>query len=101
MATYLELKELFVHSDLMDKMQVACLIAAETIRTEDVGTANHANRLIWAKKAFSGPSSVAPQMLMELLASNNALSTAGIIGATDAAIQTKVDAAVDIFADGS
>jgi len=101
MATYIELRQLFGQGDLLNKIEVACVIAAEAVRTEDAGTTNHANRLIWAKRTFSSPRGVAEQMMMAILAANNALSVAQITGSSDSAIQTKVDAAVDLFADGS
>ena len=101
MATYMELKGLFSHSDLQDKVEVACIVAAETIRAEDAGTDNHANRLAWAKRAFTSPTAVRDEMLMALLAANKDATVAQITEATDAAIQAKVDAAVDVFADGS
>ena len=101
MATYMELRQLFTHGELRNKVEVACIIAAETIRTEDGGTVNHANRLIWAKQVFCNPNGVRDQMLMALLAANKAATVAAIEGATDALIQEKVNAAVDVFADGS
>jgi hypothetical protein len=97
----MELKALFNHSDLFDKMQVACTIAAEAIRVEDAGTANHVNRLLWAKRAFTSPVDVSRQMLMSILASNAALTVSQIVAASDSAIQTKVNAAVNVFADGT
>ena len=100
MATYMEIRALFNNSELINKTQVACVIAAETIRTEDVGTANHANRLLWAKAAFASPASIASQVLMAILAANSDLTVAQITGATDAVLQGKVDAAVDLFATG-
>lgn len=101
MATYNELRALFANDDLRNRIEVAVIIAAESVRTEDAGTTNHANRLTWAKAAFSSPRGVAEQMLMALLAANNEATVAQITEATDAQIQTKVDAAVDVFADGS
>ncbi len=101
MATYLELRALFNESDLVNKLQVACLVAAEAIRIEDGGTTNHANRLIWAKACFDNPQDKAEKLLMAVLASNKDLTVVQITGASDAALQTKVDAAIDVFADGS
>ena len=46
MATYMELRGLFNDSDLDNKIEVACIVAAQTICNEDGGTANHANRLV-------------------------------------------------------
>ena len=101
MATYAELRGLFSNSGLKNAVSVACIVAAEAIRNEDAGTANHANRLVWAKKAFASPDSVSTEMLMALLAANKEASVATITGATDSAIQAKVDAAIDVFADGA
>ncbi len=101
MATYIELRSLFANSPLKNRIEVACIIAAETIRNEEVGTPNHANRLIWAKKAFVQLATIRDQMLMALLASNKTASIAAITGILDEALQTLVDDAVDIFADGS
>lgn len=101
MATYVELRQLFGNDALRNKIEVAVIIAAEAIRTEDAGTANHANRLIWAKQAFENPTSVAVKMMMALLAANAAATVAAITGATDAVIQGLVNAAVNVFADGT
>jgi len=101
MASYTELRGLFSTDDLRNKIEVACIVAAEAIRTEDVNTDNHANRVVWAKTTFSNPRTIAEKMLMALLAANKDADVATITGASDAAIQTKVDAAVDVFADGS
>jgi hypothetical protein len=101
MATYTELRTLINDSTLKDKVAIACLIAAETIRTEDVGTTNHANRVKWAKKVLIDPDGNADDMLRALLAQNAAATVATITSATDATIQTAVNAAVNIFADGA
>ena len=101
MATYEELRALFAEDALRNKIEVAVIVAAETIRTEDAGTTNHANRLVWAKQAFATPRDAAEKMLMALLAANKDASASVITSATDAAIQTKVSAAVDLFADGT
>ena len=101
MATYTELRGLFNSSDLKNRASVACIVAAETIRGEDGGVTNHANRLLWAKQAFGNPNTAADKMLMALLAANKSAEVAAIEGVSDADLQTKVDAAVDLFADGS
>lgn len=100
MATYTELFDLQRNDALRNRVTVACTIAAETIRAENPATANHANRLKWAKGVFENPGGEGAKMLMALLASNNALTVAQITNATDAAIQTGVNTAVDVFAQG-
>jgi len=101
MATYDEIRFLFANDSIRNKIEVAVIVAAESIRNEDAGTPNHANRLIWAKEAFTNPLGTATKMFMALLAANKDLTVEQIAGASDVAIQTKVDAAVDVFADGS
>ena len=101
MASYPELRALFSHSDLRNQIEVACIIAAESIRTEDPITDNHANRLIWAKRAFQNPNAIRNDMLMALLAANAGVEPSAITNASDATVQAKVDDAVDLFADGS
>ena len=101
MATYAELRTLFADNLLRNKVEVACIIAAETIRGEGDGVTNHNNRMLWAKAAFSSPRGASDRMLMALLAANNTADVAVITGASDSQIQEKVDAAVNVFADGS
>ena len=101
MATYTELFELRSASTLRNRVAVAMIVAAETIRGEAPATDNHANRLVWAKGVFQGSLGQADDMLAAVVAANKDLSVAQIQGASDAAIQTNVDAAVDIFATGS
>lgn len=100
MATYAELYNLHNDSGLKNKVAVAVLVAAEAIRIEDGGTTNHTNRLIWAASALQNPQSEAIRMYWSVLAANKDLSVAQIQGATDSAIQSNVDAAVDLFATG-
>ena len=76
------------------------MIAAEAIRTESDQTTNHANRLIWAAGVFDNPRQEAERMYWALLAANEAQTVATITSASDSAIQTNVDAAVDLFATG-
>ncbi len=100
MATYAELYNLHNDPALKNKVIVAVWIAAEAIRIEDSGTVNHANRLIWATSALQNPQSEATRMYWSVLAANKALSVAAIQAASDSAIQTNVDAVVDLFATG-
>ena len=102
MATYAELYGLMVgESALQNKIAVAVIVAAEAIRSEDGGTANHANRLLWAAAAFENPMGVARKMMMAVLAANSAVAVGAITGATDATILGAVNAAVDLFATGA
>lgn len=101
MATYLELHSLFSDSDLQDRAEVACIAAAQTIAAEDPVTANHAARVAWARSAWSDPKGTARKLLMAILAANKDAAVTAIQGASDAQIQSNVDAALAVFADGS
>lgn len=101
MATLAEISTLLNDGVLNDKCKSACLVAANAIQVENSGTANHANRLKWAKKALTDPTSVGTQMLRAVLGANSTATLAQINAATDSAIQTAVNAAVDTFADGT
>ncbi len=68
---------------------------------EGVGVTNHDNRLLWAQRAYRDPVGVGAEMLPAVLAANKDATVANITGATDAAIQTNVGDAVDLFADGT
>lgn len=101
MATYQELLTAAENPDLNNRIRVACIVAAETIRTELVGVTNHANRMIWAKAVFANPGAEAQRMMWAVLAQNRALALAALTGANDAAVQAAVNAAVDVFATGA
>lgn len=101
MATYQELFDLRRDQVLLDKITVAVIIAADTIYNEAGGTANHANRLIWAREASKSPRAMAEVFMAAVLAANKAVAAGSISGAADTAIQTNVDDVVDNFADGS
>lgn len=98
MATYQELHTLKNDSDLQEKVLVAVVIAADTIRTDQSPPANQTQRLIWAQSAMESPKSVALAMLWAVLAANKGISVGNIKTASDAAIQSNVDEAVDLFA---
>jgi len=101
MATYIELRQIFGNGDLLNKIEVACIVAASIIQNEDAGTANHANRVLWAASVFSQSRPWAEKMLMALLAANRAATAQQITEATDEMLQTLVNDTVNLFATGS
>jgi hypothetical protein len=105
MATYFELLTAYENSDLNRRVRVAVLIAAEKIRTESPATPNNANRVLWAKETFRDPSTAAQRMLPVVIAKAQvdtpAVTLGQITGASDATVQTSVDAAVNVFATGA
>lgn len=101
MATLAEISTLLNDGPLNDKCKAACLVAANAIQVESDATANHANRLKWAKKALTDPTSVGTQMLRAVLGANASATLAQINAASDTTIQNAVNAAVNTFADGT
>lgn len=101
MATYAELLTASENPTLNGKIRVACIIAAEAVRVESGATANHANRLIWAKAVFANPLQESQRMLWAVLAANQGATLAQITGASDSTVQTAVNAAIDVFATGA
>lgn len=97
MASYIELVQAQADTTLRQRVAVACVVAADSIRTEDVATANHTARLAWAKKVYDSPTTTASSMLWSVLAQNKAASLSAIVASTDAQLQTAVDAAVAAF----
>ena len=100
MATYNDIFNLHNHSELINRVTVACIVAAEGIMAELGTVDNHASRLIWASSVFQNPQAEAKRMYWAVLAANNDAEVAVILAATDAAIQTNVDEHVDLFAIG-
>lgn len=101
MATYAELASIVGGGTLRDRLTAACVAQAEVIRTENTGTTNHANRVVWAKQAFQNPQAKANEMIWALMAQNASATQAQILAATDAQLLAAVAAAVDIFATGA
>lgn len=101
MATYAELSQIVGAGTLRDRLSMAVAAQAEVIRTEDGGTANHANRLIWAQSAISDPRVWADKMIWAVMAQNAAFTKAQIEGASDASLLTAVSNVVNIFATGA
>jgi hypothetical protein len=101
MATYDELLAIATTGTVfISRLRVAAVIAAEKVRTEADTVTNHANRLKWAKTAFQDSESTARDLLWIVLAQNRGATSAAILAATDATIQTAVDAAIDVLAQG-
>ena len=101
MATYQELYDLANDSGLRNRTATAVVVAADTIRAEAGATPNNANRLIWAKAALANPSAEAARILPSVLAQNKALTVVQIQPASDAALQTAVNAVINLLATGS
>ena len=88
MATYAELRGLFNHSGLLNSVTIATVKAAQDVISTGSPTAKDR---AWALKVFKETKSQSQIVLMYVLAANSALTLTQITGASDAAIQAKVD----------
>ena len=95
MATYQELRMLFNDSDLMEKTEVAVVVAANNMLT---GTPSAAEKA-WAATVFASPLPEARKAWMAVLATNKSASVSAIQGSTDNAIQGQVDSVAPILVD--
>lgn len=100
MATYDELLQANGNTGLINKVRVAVVVAATNIMTEEDTTDNHANRMLWAKTVFSDPAAAGLKMMWPVLAQNRVLTLSQITGAADVDVQSAVDSAVNVFAQG-
>lgn len=101
MATYDELLSIATTgAAFIARLQVAAVMSANKIRTEATATPNYANRQKWAKSAFQNSAGAARDLLWPVLTANAGAASAAILSASDALIQTAVDAAVDVLAQG-
>jgi len=98
MATYLELRTIVDNNELRNRIQVAVMVAVDTIRQENPATENHANRMIWAASAIASPKSAADACLRIAIAQNKDYTVAQIIGADDVTLQAAVDSAINLLA---
>ena len=70
MATYEELHALADNETLRRKIRIACMVAADSIRTESAATPNHAARLVWARDAFANIEGVARDVFWGVIVQN-------------------------------
>ena len=97
MATYSELYALKSHDVLMHNVFVAIIKKAQSLL--DLTTPSP-DQVKWANNAISNPNSMGNKILFYILAANSGLTTLQITSATDAAIQTNVNSAVDALIAG-
>jgi hypothetical protein len=99
MATLLEIYSLRYESATLRPRTVSAVVkAAQDILNEDPGTANHANRLIWAGEVLNDPKAKTEEMLWGVV-SNATIQTGGD-ASSDNDIQFVVNGLVDTFATG-
>lgn len=100
MATYAELLGAYEDEALMKKIRVAVWVAADVVRGELDVTPNHAQRVKWAARALKEPDVEAQRIMRAVLAQNRGIALSAILTASDNAVQTAVNNALDLVALG-
>jgi len=97
MATYTELFDLKSNDALKNKITVAVVVKANALISAVTPTASE---ITWADNVLSNPSIESSRLINYVLAANKSATVAQISSATDSAIQTNVDEAVDAIIGG-
>jgi hypothetical protein len=84
------------HPDLRTRTQIAISNASYNVINEDPGTANHANRIMWANNVLASPERMM-NLEMAIVVQNPTIQNAGD-AAADSDIQFVVNGLVDYFA---
>lgn len=97
MATYQELADLKASdsaawNSLFDKISVAIAIKAQSIAALPTPTQEQKD---WARGALASPRGLSGTVINYVIAANSGATTAQILSASDSAIQSNVDDAVD------
>jgi len=96
MATYTELMALYSNGDMLNKVTVAAVVAANDLIAAASPTA--ADKA-YAAKILSNPQAEAEIIWRGVLAANKDNTTAQITGASDSVIQNAVDAIIPALRD--
>lgn len=97
MATYQEMYDLTHNQPLLQRVMAAVAVLAETIRGEAPTTTNHAERMRWAQGALRNVDGTARSLMWVVIAQSRTFTAAQIEGASDAAVQTAVNSAVELL----
>lgn len=91
-----DLSKIYNSRQLRDRARIQIFKSAQAINWEDVGTANHAERLKWAVDALKD-SDTYLDTFMGLLALDSTIQTNGV-DSTDANIETVINSWIDFIA---
>lgn len=86
------------NDEFLGRIDVAVITAGEAILNEDEQTANHANRVIWAKAALEEPRLKTNEMKWRILM--NATLQSNLLNSTDNDIQFVVNSLINFYATG-
>ncbi len=95
--SYIEMMNMIQDSNLRLRVAAACIVAAEAIRVEASSVTGHTERLVWARSVFFSPTQMAERLMPSIIAQNSAATVAAVQSASDASIQSAVNAAFPAF----
>lgn len=95
MSLYSDIYALRYGGVITDRVVVAIANAATNVLNEAVATANHTNRVVWAKSALNDAPAMAEKMMWAVCA-NASLQSSGN-AALDSDIQFVINSLVDTF----
>lgn len=82
------------NTELQRKLKVAVMKAAQDVRAEDAGTANHTQRLLWATASLAASVRQSLQNMADLMIAD-LLANATVAAAGDAAVDSDVQFVVN------
>jgi len=85
-------------TSFLDQLCGVLFNAARDIEAEDPGTANHANRIVWAASVKTNRKAMARAMIADVL--ENATIAADVSSATDSDVAFVVASLIDTYATG-
>lgn len=80
---YLDLYKLVNDAPFQHRVQFALWRAANVVMREDVGTPNHAQRLVWAKEALRGPTQQMTSVITRVAATGAVYNTGAAVSDDD------------------
>lgn len=102
MATYQQFFNAFEGNHLYHEVRTAILIASHKVMVEATATSGHAQRMAWAREASMNPDHYVSACYGLLLAAehldNPTQTQSDLRTVTDAVIQTRIDAMVNLLA---
>lgn len=97
MATYTELHAISTEQDILKKVSVACVVKSQALIA---GVTPTAEQITWANNTLNDPLARAKVLIHYVLGANKDSTAATIRAASDATLQTNVDAAADALIAG-
>lgn len=97
MALYIDLFPITQDPDFINRVRVACVVAADGIRSESPSTPYYDRRKRWAREVLRESEAVARSVVWAIVAQYNGMSVSQISGATDEQLLQAVQASMPVL----